>query len=450
MLQHRIRPNTDLASAAAEAEARFVAANPKSADRHRRATESMPGGNTRTVLHYSPFPLTLVGGEGCRVRDLDGHGYADFLGEYTAGLYGHSNPIIQAAIKTVVDDGMALGGPNPYEAELAAELCRRFPSVERVRFCNSGTEANLFAISTARLFTGRPAVMVFHGAYHGGVFYFGQHKAEINAPFPWIYATYNDIEGTLALIDRHAKDLAAILIEPMMGSGGGIPATREFLRALRGACTKHGIVLIFDEGMTSRLSSGGLQKVAGVTPDMTSFGKYLGGGASFGAFGGRADLMGRYDPSRADAVSHAGTFNNNVISMAAGLAGLRELYTPEAADRLNGAGDRLRERLNALAAKHDVPMQVHGVGSIMAVHFRRGPVAKAQDLWPKDAAAAAVRYAELQKLLHLDLIEQGQYMARRGFISLSLPMTDVEFDEFAAAIEEFLAIRGDVVRAAVD
>lgn len=449
MLQHRIRPNTDLASAAAEAEARYVAANPKSADRHRRATESMPGGNTRSVLHYSPFPLTLVGGDGCRVRDLDGHGYADLLGEYTAGLYGHSHPAIQAAIKKVVDDGMALGGPNPYEAELAAELCKRFPSVERVRFCNSGTEANLFAISTARLFTGRPAVMVFHGAYHGGVFYFGQHKTEINAPFPWVYATYNDIDGTLSLIEKHAAELAAVVIEPMMGGGGGIAASRAFLQALRGACAKHGIVLIFDEVMTSRLSSGGLQKVVGVTPDMTTFGKYLGGGASFGAFGGRADLMARYDPSRADAISHAGTFNNNVISMAAGLAGLRELYTPEAADRLNGAGDRLRERLNGLADKHDVPMQVLGVGSIMAVHFRRGAVTKPQDLWPKDAAAAA-RYAELQKLLHLDLIEQGQYMARRGFISLSLPMTETEFAGFAAAIEEFLTVRGAVVRAAVD
>jgi len=449
MLQHRVRPNTDLAAAAAEAEARYVAANPKSVARHRRATEFMPGGNTRTVLHYSPFPLTIESGEGCRLRDLDGHVYTDFLGENSAGLYGHSNPIIQAAIKKVVDEGMALGGPNPYEAELAAELCKRFPSVERVRFCNSGTEGNLFAFSTARLVTGRPAIMVFHGAYHGGVFYFGQHRCEINAPFPWIYADYNDIDGTLGLIEKHARELAAVVIEPMMGSGGGIPATREFLQALRDACTKHGIILIFDEVMTSRLSSGGLQKLTGVTPDMTSFGKYLGGGASFGAFGGRAELMARYDPGRTDAVSHAGTFNNNVISMAAGLTGLREIYTPAAADRLNGAGDRLREWLNALAGKYEVPMQVLGVGSIMAIHFHRGPIAKAQDLWPKDKAAAA-KYAELQKLFHLDLIEHGQYMARRGFISLSLPMTGADFDRFAAAIEEFLAVRRPVVSAAID
>src|SRR5262245_36012843 len=404
MLQHRIRPNTDLATAAAEAEARYVAANPKSAEQHRRAAESMPGGNTRTVLHYSPFPLTIVGGEGCRLRDLDGHGYTDFLGEYTAGLYGHSNPIIQAAMKTVVDGGMALGGPNPYEAELAAEMCRRIPSLERVRFCNSGTEGNLFAFSTARLVTGRSAFMVFHGAYHGGVFYFGQHKTEINAPFPWIYATYNDIEGTLALIEKHARELAAVAIEPMMGGGGAIPATREFLQALREACTKHGIVLIFDEVMTSRLSPGGLQMLTGVTPDMTSFGKYLGGGASFGAFGGRADLMARYDPGRADAVSHAGTFNNNVISMAAGVAGLTQLYTPAAAERLTRDGDGLRERLNTLAAKRGLPIQALGIGSMLNIHFRDGPIERPQDLWPPDEAAAA-RLADLQKLLHLDLID---------------------------------------------
>jgi glutamate-1-semialdehyde 2,1-aminomutase len=448
MLQPRVRPNADLTAAAAEAEARYVAANPQSAARFARATDAMPGGNTRTVLHYSPFPLTFAGGEGCRLRDIDDHSYADFLGEYSAGLYGHSNPLLQAAIKQVVDDGIVLGGPNRYEAELAAALCQRFPSVERVRFCNSGTEGNLFAISAARLFSGRPAIMVFHGAYHGGVFYFGQHKSEINAPYPWVYATYNDIEGTVALIDKHADELAAVVVEPMMGAGGGIAATREFLLALRERCTRHGIVLVFDEVMTSRMSAGGLQKRLGITPDMTSFGKYLGGGASFGAFGGRADIMARFDPRRADAVSHAGTFNNNVISMAAGLAGLTQLYTPEAAERLTAAGDHLRARLNALAAKRGAPMQVLGVGSIMAIHFHAGAVTKPQDLWPRsDGAAAAM--AELQKLFHLDLIDQGQYMARRGMITLSLPMTETDFARFEAAVDEFLAVRGPVLAAAV-
>jgi len=439
--------NTDLAGAAAEAEARYIAANPESQRRHEAAAQHMPGGNTRTVLFYSPFPLVLKGGEGCRVEDVDGHRYSDYLGEYTAGLYGHSNPVLQAALRKAVDDGFVLGGHNLYEAELAAEMCRRFPSVERIRFCNSGTEGNLFAISAARLHTGRSTIMVFHGAYHGGVFYFGQQKSPINAPFPWIIGHYNDIDSVLALINKNAPDLAAVLIEPMMGAAGGIPADQEFLKAIRSACTRLGVLLIFDEVMTSRLSSGGLQKKLGVTPDLTTFGKYLGGGASFGGFGGRADIMDRFDPRRPDGVGHAGTFNNNVFSMAAGLAGLTKIYTDETAEKLTADGDALRERINGLAQKHKLPMQAMGVGSIMAIHFHDGPIQRPQDVWSRDAAHAA-RLADLQKLMHLDLLAQGQYMARRGFISLSLPMTADHHDKFCAALDEFMTVRAPAIAAA--
>ena len=146
----RLKPNTDLAGAVADAEHRFIAANPKSKARIDSAKASMPGGNTRTVLHYSPFPVAFKGGEGCRLTDIDGHTYVDFLGEYTAGLYGHSNPRIMTALRQVIDGGVTLGGPNVFEAELARMMCERFPSVELIRFCNSGTEANLFAMVTAR------------------------------------------------------------------------------------------------------------------------------------------------------------------------------------------------------------------------------------------------------------------------------------------------------------
>ncbi|MEZ5923735.1 MAG: aminotransferase class III-fold pyridoxal phosphate-dependent enzyme [Hyphomicrobiaceae bacterium] len=444
MAQPRLKPNADLASAAAEAEARYITANPKSKARAEKAAESMPGGNTRTVLHYGPFPLTLVSGEGCTVSDLDGHSYTDFLGEYTAGLYGHSHPKLKAAIKQALDGGVVLGGPNAYEAELARLMCERFPSIELIRFCNSGTEANLFAISTARMHTGRDKVMVFNGAYHGGVFYFGKVKPPINAPFDWVISTYNDTEQTLGLIDKHASELAAVVIEPMMGGGGGISAEPEFLRALREATRKHGIILVFDEVMTSRLSDGGLQKKHGVTPDLSAFGKYLGGGMTFGAFGGRRDIMARYDPYRADAVSHAGTFNNNVLSMAAGVVGLKEIYTPEAAVELNRRGDDLRARVNAIAEKQGLPFQITGQGSIMAVHFQSGPIRKPEDWWPKDDAATK-RQDNLSKLFHLDMLEMGQYLARRGFISLSLPLADTHYDAFVAAVEEFLATRGNLL-----
>jgi glutamate-1-semialdehyde 2,1-aminomutase len=448
MARARLKPNTDLNSAVADAEARFIAANPKSKARAESAKASMPGGNTRTVLHYAPFPVAFKGGEGCRLTDIDGHTYTDFLGEYTAGLYGHSNPKIMAALRTVLDGGVTLGGPNVYEAELARLMCERFPSVELVRFCNSGTEANLYAMLTARMFTKRSHIMVFNGAYHGGAFYFGQRKPPTNAPFPWVIARYNDHDHTLAQVAAHAHELAAIVIEPMMGGGGAIAADKEFLQALRDACTRHGIVLIFDEVMSSRLSSGGLQKKLGITPDMTAFGKYLGGGMSFGAFGGRHDIMAHYDPHRAGSAPHAGTFNNNVLSMAAGIVGLRDIYTPDVADAFNTAGDAFRDRLNVIMQRHGLPMQTLGVGSILAMHFNGDTIRRPEDTWASDAAGEK-RQSDLLKLLHLDMMELGQYFARRGMMALSLPIGEPEFDAFAAALDEFLTVRGPVLRAAL-
>ena len=422
--------NISLEAALREAEERFTAENPASLKRHDEARASMPGGNTRTVLYYPPFPLTMVKGEGARLWDMDGHRYTDFLGEYTAGLFGHSNPVIMEAIRGALDKGVSFGGPNENEGKLAQIICERFPSVDLIRFCNSGSEANLMAGATARAATGRDRIMVFNGGYHGSFLSFAGGAGPLNAPVPAVVAEYNDAEGTLRLIEQNAGSLAAILIEPMMGGGGGIAADCDFLLALREAATKHGIVLIFDEVMTSRLSAGGLQAKLGIVPDMTSFGKYIGGGMSFGAFGGRADLMARFDPDRPDAWAHAGTFNNNVLTMAAGLAGMSKLYTPEAAERLTATGDRFRDRLNEIGRSRGLPVQVCGVGSIMAIHWQTGPVKRPADLQKTPQAMRA--------LFHLDMLRRGFYLARRGFMALSLPLDDKDYDGFAAAFEGFL------------
>ena len=190
--------------------------------------------------------------------------------------------------------------------------------------------------------------MVFDGGYHGAVFGFAGGGSPINAPFDYVLAPYNDMAATRALIERHAADLALVILEPMMGGGGCIAAEPAFLAMLREATTKVGALLILDEVMTSRLAPGGLQRCVAIKPDLTTLGKYIGGGMSFGAFGGRGDIMDLFDPRRPDALPHAGTFNNNVLTMTAGLAGLTEVYTPEAARALNARGDALRERLNAL------------------------------------------------------------------------------------------------------
>jgi glutamate-1-semialdehyde 2,1-aminomutase len=436
--------NSALDERLAAVEAAYVAANPRSHEAHLSAAGPMPGGNTRSILHFSPFPLTFAKGEGCRLHTLDGQELTDFLGEYSAGLYGHSEPVIQDAIRTALADGVALGGPNRYEARLAAAICDRFPSIDQVRFTNSGTEANLLALAAARIATGRQTVMVMDGGYHGGVLYFGQTKSPLNVAGPWVYGRYNDIDATLAVIEAEADDLAAILIEPMMGAGGGICAEPAFLAMLREVADRHGIVLIFDEVMTSRMSWGGLQARLGIIPDMTTLGKYLGGGLSFGAFGGKERLMQRFDPRRPDAVSHAGTFNNNVLSMAAGVAAATEVLTPERLEALWTTGEQLRSNLNAIAKAAAVPIQVLGTGSILGFHFNAGPIRRPEDTWPADALAARTQ-ADLYALLHLSLIQAGCYIARRGYVTLSLPMQDTDLARLTKAFQAFVDEHGAMI-----
>ena len=425
--------NTDLDTAVAEAREAYVARNPKSLARFVEATAVMPGGNTRTVLHYDPFPIGIARAEGCRIWDADGAEYVDFLGEYTAGLYGHSNNVIRAAIDRALDGGISFGGANLIEPKFARAVCDRFPSIERIRFTNSGTEANLMAIATACAVTGRKKVMAFKGGYHGGVFTFAGVGSPINAPYDFVLATYNDIAGTVALIETNGPNLAAIILEPMMGSGGCIPADAAFLQALRASATEVGALLILDEVMTSRLAPGGLQALRGVTPDLTTLGKYIGGGMSFGAFGGRADLIDRYDPRRPDAFPHAGTFNNNVLTMSAGLAGLTEVFTPAAQTALNARGDALRERLNAICLAHGAKMQFTGIGSMLSVHMLRGPIRS-----PDDAARGDQK---LKELFFFDMLAAGIWLARRGMMALSLPIGDAECDRLSASVEDFCQSR---------
>ena len=430
--------NTDIASAVAEAQARFTADNPKSRAQLDKAINFMPGGNTRTVLFYPPFPLTMTKGEGCYLWDLDGHRYTDFLGEYTAGLFGHSHPIIRATIDNTLDNGIVMGGQNQAEAQLASAIVERFSSIERVRFTNSGTEANLMAVSAARAFTERTGVMVMSGGYHGSVFYFAPGGSPLNAPFPYVMGAYNDTDKCRDLIRENGADLACIIVEPMQGGGGCISGSQEFLDMLRMESEKIGALLIFDEVMTSRLGPGGLQGILGITPDLTSLGKYVGGGMSFGAFGGRADIIDRFDPRRNDAWPHAGTFNNNVLTMNAGLAGLTKVYTANIAESFNARGDILRIALNDMADKHGADMQFTGRGSMMTAHFRKGEIRNVED--------SIEGRNELKPLLHMDMVSQGIYPAARGMFTLSLAHGEEEFSALEAAMEEFLISRNSLLR----
>jgi len=424
------RRNLDLDTALAEAVRGYLDANPQSAARHEAAKASMPGGNTRSVLHYAPCPLTVIRGAGCRIWSLDGGEYLDFLGEYSAGLYGHSNPAIVAAMTAALEAGVVLGAPNLHEAKFAAELCARFPSLERVRFCNSGSEADLMALSLARVVTKRGKILAFEEAYHGGFLIFGHGGSPLNVPFPMVMGRYNDIARTRAQIAEHAEDLAAVILEPMLGAGGCIPAAPGFLEMLREETARHGILLVFDEVITSRLSPGGLQAALGVTPDLTALGKYLGGGGSFGAFGGRADLMDRFDPARPDALFHAGTFNNDVLTMAAGHAGLTQVLSADVLEAVNARGETLRGALNGLFQEAGLGMTASGLGSILSIHFRPGPILRPEDLEGEDS--------RLKQVFHLAMLARGIYLSPRGMMALSLPMGDSETDALLDAVAGFI------------
>ena len=431
--------NLDLENAVNDVTARYTRANLESRTQFERARRSLPGGNTRTGMFYTPFPLAVAKAAGATLTDLDGHDHTDFVGDFTAGLYGHSHPVIREAVLKALDAGMVYGSSSPYEERLAALVCARFPSVERVRFTNSGTEGNMMALVTARAVTGKDAIMVFEGGYHGGTISFGREGAPINAPFPFVIAPYNDPERAVGLIEQHAHRLAAVLVEPLQGASGSFAGSVAFLGALRAACSENGVLLIFDEVMTSRLAPDGRQGQLGIIPDLTTLGKYVGGGISFGAFGGRAEIMDRYDPSRPGAFVHHGTFNNNVFMLMAGAAGLEKILTPAAQNALNAAGDTLRGALNGLAERHGAPFQTTGLGSIMTMHLQREPLHSIRDIAPRDS--------RLRQLLHLDLIDKGFFTTRRGFMALSLAITEADRAGLVEAVDDFLTHYGRLLDA---
>jgi glutamate-1-semialdehyde 2,1-aminomutase len=432
--------NEEMSSVLHDAESRYRAANPKSAKLNTEAQSHLPGGNTRTTVHFSPFPLYVAKGVGSRLIDVDGHSYIDFVNEYTAGVFGHSNALIAETISQTIAQGLNFGAPTEHEVKLSTELQRRFPAMALLRFCNSGTEANLLAMATARATSGKDAIMIFNGAYHGSIFYFSHGASPLNMPFPVVTSTFNDPEKAASDIGKHASKLAAVIVEPMQGGAGALPATAAFITAVREATERHNVLLIFDEVMTSRVHFGGMQEYFGIKPDLVTLGKYVAGGMTIGAFGGRADIMNHFDPSKPGAFPHGGTFNNNVVAMSAGYVALTKILTREASDRMNALGDRLRDRLNDLALKHALPMVATGFGSIFGIHFHDGVLRNIDDL-DLGEKGRENEVANLKKLFHLDMIDSGIYISRRVMGNLSLETTEAETDTLVAAVDEFLASR---------
>jgi len=388
-----------------------------------RALGSLPGGNTRTTIFHDPYPVYVARGEGCRVWDADGVERIDFISNYTSLILGHCHPRVVDAVQRQATRLMSVAAPSELEIELAERIRERLPSVERIRFANSGTEATMLAFRAARAFTGRSKVAVFAGGYHGSHDYAASIPAD---PFTSpgapgvpnavaetvVVAPFDDVDGTLAALDPHADELAAVIVEPVLGSGGVHPASGEFLAFLRELTRDAGALLVFDEIISFRIGYHGAQGRFGIAPDLTTFGKVIGGGLPVGAFGGRADVMALFDPRVEGRITQGGTFNANPLTMAAGLATLDEM-TPDRYEALEALALELKAKLESLFAEVGAPFSVTQAGSLFNVHA-------------PDAATLAE--------LHLTLLANGILSTPRGMGCLSVPMTSAEVDAFVEAV----------------
>ena len=418
-----------------------------------RGARVLPGGDTRASAHYWPFPLCMTHGEGARLWDVDGHEYVDFMNNFTSLVHGHAHPEVVAAIAEQAEKGTAYAAPSTEQIELAELLCERVPSLELVRFASSGSEATEMAVRGARAFTGRPAVLKFEGGYHGShelgeisVAPLGEGAGPPERPLPLApdrsippsslvdvrVAPFNDAERSTERIREHAGELAAVIVEPILGGGGMIPPEPGFLEALREVTRECGVLLIFDEVITLRVGPGGMQEAMGVVPDLTGMGKIIGGGLPIGAFGGRRDVMEQFDPATRGGVFHASTFSGNALSMAAGLAALSALEPSDYA-RLNALGERLRARFDARMTERGLCGRTTGFASLSQLHLGAGSPRNG-----RQSVAAARSAGRVQRLLHLCLLERGIFAAPRGMFCTSTPMAEADVDRAADALGDAL------------
>ncbi len=367
-----------------------------------RACMFMPGGVSSPVRAFTGVggePVFIRAAEGAYLEGEDGRRYVDYIGGYGPHILGHGHPEIVAAVRAAAGRGTAFGAPTVLEVDLAEQIASALPSVEMVRFVNSGTEATMSALRLARAATGRSAFIKLEGCYHGHADPFlvaaGSGAATIGHPSSpgvpeavtadTLVAPYNDLEAIETLFAEHGERIAALFVEPIAGNMGLVPPVEGFLEGLRRLCDRHGSLLVFDEVMTGfRVDWGGVQTLTGIVPDLTTLGKVIGGGLPLAAYGGRRELMEQVAP--AGPVYQAGTLSGNPLAVAAGLAALGGLQAEGGAAyrRLEASGASLAAGLLQAAERRGVPLQVQRQGSMLGVFFAGGPVRNLADVHASD------------------------------------------------------------------
>ena len=429
---------------------RYIESTPKSKAAWEEAKQYLPGGDSRNSIFWSPYPIFVEKASGAHVVDADGKDRLDFIGTMTTLILGHAPAPVVDAVKEQLEQGVVYNAPNRHQVRLAKLLCERIPSFELVRFTNSGTEATLNTIRAARAFTGRGLIAKAEGGYHGShdvvsvSVRVDPSKAGERLHPDALAATegladgvldsvvvipFNEVRPAREILEQHKDDLAAVIVEPMLGSVGMLPATHEFLAMLREFATENGTVLIFDEVISFRIAPGGSQEYYGITPDMTSLGKIIGGGFAVGAFGGREDIMGLYDPTSGPRVAHAGTFNANPATMLAGALTLEQL-TPEVYRRLVEVTEYLRHGLWEVGRELEVPVQITGLGSLFGIHFTDETLVGYRDIAKADSA--------FRHEVFLGLLNEGILMAPNLVGAVSTVIEEPEVDAFVDAFRRVL------------
>lgn len=428
-----------------QARSLYCSKTPKSKEAFEYARNYLAGGECRSIACFDPYPFTVEYAEGCRLHDVDGNVYIDFLNNYTSLIHGHAHPALTKAIADAAAKGTACPAGIPEQVELAKIICERMEHVERVRFCNSGTEATMFAIRAARAFKKRDGVIKMLGGYHGthDVVEFSVSPKitpdmDLKRPIAnepgvpdsageTVYiARYNSLEDVEEILKRNASKIACILVEPFLGTTGMIPARPGYLQGLRKLADQYDVLLVIDEVQGFWLSTGGAQKKFGVRADLCSFGKIIGGGLAVGGFGGRADIMNLYDHySNTFPLKQSGTFNGNRPTMAGGIAALK-LLDEAAFEKLENLGARLEAGMNEAIGARGLNMSVTREGSLLNIHFvKEAPYDYETAYADKNPAAA---------LWYLAMLNGGIFPAPRGLFVISTVMTEKEIDR---AVEVF-------------
>jgi glutamate-1-semialdehyde 2,1-aminomutase len=420
-------------------EAIYRQKSPKSAEVIKEASKYVPDGDMRISIWFEPYPTVMARGDGCHLYDVDGNDYLDFSNNWTSMILGNNHPRVVAAISRQAPLGSAMAAPHELVFEWAKILCERIPSVERVRFCTSGTEALMFAVRAARAFTGRDKILKMEGNYHGSYdimeMQVGWRRLPPGIPKSVeqdvLVTPFNDKEAAEKIIKENRADLAAVVVEGIMGAAGMIPPEDDYLKHLKKVAAENDVLLIVDEVISFRLATGGAQQIFDVKPDLTALGKTIGGGMPVGAFGGREDVMAVYSPRHKHPAHHAGTFVATPIAVAAGIAGLKEM-TADSLDRINSLGWSMREKLQGVLDDLKIKIQIKGYGSLQQIHFTSEPVFDAQ-------TAFFTQDRDLLRLFHLSLMNKGIFIPNRGFFAISTPMTEAEIDKAVEATAEVLS-----------